>query len=158
MDNSDHQLYYSDDERDSPRWRSRGEYSDEDSESSGSRRSQESESENDNRDLAEDGAVKPPVLQMCTVHKPGAMVEVCKTCHAALAMMRPEVVKQLLAQPPATESVLSRYAGRSDDRQPSMVFSESTLQLAVKTFTQCRFKGKNRFQNLVQKYLSLPSA
>ena len=158
MDNSDHQLYYSDDERDLPRWRSRGEYSDEDSESSGSRRSQESESENDNRDLAEDGAVKPPVLQMCTVHKPGAMVEVCKTCHAALAMMRPEVVKQLLAQPPATESVLSRYAGRSDDRPPSMVFSESTLQLAVKTFTQGRFKGKNHFQNLVQKYLSLPSA
>ena len=64
MDNSDHQLYYSD------------EYSDEDSESSGSRRSQESESENDNRDLAEDGAVKPPVLQMCTVHKSGAML--CK--------------------------------------------------------------------------------
>ena len=50
MDNSDYQLDYSDDERDSPRWR--GEYSDEESESSGSRRSQESESENDNCDLA----------------------------------------------------------------------------------------------------------
>ena len=61
--------------------------------------------------------------------------------------MCPEVVKKLLAQPPATESVLSRYAGRSDDRPPSMVFSESTLQLAMKTFTQGRFKGKNHFQN-----------
>ena len=156
MDDLDDEIYYSHD--DSPRGRSRGEYSDEESESSGSRRSQESESEDDNRDGVEDGAVKPPVLQMCSVHKPGAMLEVCKTCHAALAMMRPEVAKQLLAQPPATESVLSRYAGRSDDRPPSMVFSESTLQLAVKTFTQGRFKGKNHFQNLVQKYLSLPSA
>ena len=73
MDNLDHQLYYSDDERDSPRWRSRGEYSDEESESSGSRRSHESESENDDRDGAEGGTVKSPVLQMCSVHKPGAI-------------------------------------------------------------------------------------
>ena len=36
-------------------------------------------------------------LQMCSKHKPGSMVEVCKVCSAVLTMVRPEVAKQLLA-------------------------------------------------------------
>ena len=37
-----------------------------------------------------------PTLQMCSKHKPGSMLEVCKVYSAALAMVRPEVAKQLL--------------------------------------------------------------
>ena len=146
MDDLDDELYYY--ERDSPRRRPGILYDDEESwsESSASQRSQDSESEKDNCDdgvTVEDGAVRSPFLQMCSVHKPGAMVEVCKTCNAALSMMRPEVTKQLLSPTSVTESVLSRYAGRSDDRPPSMVFSDSTLQLAVKTFR--KVQGKEPF-------------
>ena len=39
----------------------------------------------------------PPTLQMCSKHKPGHMIEVCKVCSAALTMVRPEVAKQLIA-------------------------------------------------------------
>ena len=43
------------------------------------------------------GGVDQPVLQKCSRHKPGAMLEVCKVCSAALSMVRPVVTKQLLA-------------------------------------------------------------
>ena len=57
---------------------------------------------------------------------------------------------------PAVQSVASRYSGRSDEKPPSMVLTDSTLELALNTFTQGRFRGKNHFRDLVNKYLSLP--
>ena len=43
---------------------------------------------------------KLPGLQFCPRHKPGMMVEVCTTCRAALAIVRPEMVKQLFMSCP----------------------------------------------------------
>ena len=99
-----------------------------------------------------------PTLQMCSKHKPGAMIEICKVCSAALAMVRPDIAKQLLAptQAAVPPSALSRYSGRSDEKAPTLIFSDSTLELAYNTFTQGRFRGKTHFPELVKKFLTLP--
>ena len=97
-----------------------------------------------------------PSLQMCSKHRLGSMIEVCKVCSAALAMVRPEVAKELMKPGSTQPSALSRYSGRSDEKPPTLVFSEPTLELAYNTFTQGRFRGKTHFSDLVKKFLTLP--
>ena len=94
-------------------------------------------------------------LQLCPTHPAGEMVEACNDCSKALELLRPEVAKQMLA-PLSVSSVVSRYAGRSDEKTPTMLFSDATLDLAFNTFTQGRFRGKTHFRDLVDKYLTLP--
>ena len=67
-----------------------------------------------------------PTLQ-CQRHPPGSMLECCNDCERALSLLKPEVVKQMLA--PAAQSVSSRYAARSDDKDHSMEFSSATLEV-----------------------------
>ena len=95
-----------------------------------------------------------PTLQLCSAHKPGCMVEVCKTCSAALAMVRPEVAKQLLA--PVTATALARYSARSDEKPPSLHLPSGIVDLAENTFTAGMFRGRSHWNELVQKYLMLP--
>ena len=78
-------------------------------------------------------------LQLCPRHPAGEMVEACTDCSKALGILRPEVAKQMLA-PLIVSSVVSRYAGRSDEKTPTMLFSDATLDLAFNTFTQGRGK------------------
>ena len=49
-----------------------------------------------------------------------------------------------------------RYSGRSDEKAPTLIFSDFTLELAYNTFTQGRFRGKTHFPELVKKFLTLP--
>ena len=100
------------------------------------------------------GKVVVPRLQMCSVHKPGFMVEVCKTCHAALSMVRPEVAKELMTPMPAT--ALARYAARSDEKPPTLILPNAILELAENTFNAGMFRGRAHFKELVQKFLCLP--
>ena len=85
------------------------------------------------------------------MHPLGAMVE---ACDKALDMLKPEHAKRLLA--PKVQSVATRYSGRSDEKPPAMEFSEATMALAHRTFTQGKFKARSHFQNIVGKYVSLP--
>jgi len=75
----------------------------------------------DDGDRFEDNVVGSgltPTLQFWSGHKPGQMIEVCKTCAAALAMGRPEVAKQLIVPVPVT--ALTRYSTRVGEKQPSL--------------------------------------
>ena len=97
------------------------------------------------QDNGDSDHVVPPTLQMCSKHKPGCMIEICIVCSAALTMVRPEVAKQLIAPGSVVApqpSALTRYPGRSDEKPPTLVFSEASLERAFKTFTQGRFRGK----------------
>ena len=88
------------------------------------------------------------------------MIEICIVCSAALTMVRPEVAKQLTAPGSVVApqpSALTRYSGRSDEKPPTLLFSGATLELAYKTFTQGRFRGKSHFHDLVKKFLTLPA-
>ena len=122
------------------------------------RRDEDDEFEDRQVDGGQDDAQEHsvPSMQMCSRHPPGAMVECCVTCEKALNMLKPEHAKQMLA--PAVQSVLSRYSGRSDDKVHSMEFSDATLELAVRTLTQGKYKGgKKHFSEMVDKYISVPA-
>ena len=138
----------SDDSRDSYRRRSEygsgtdGEYDD---------TSADDDVRNDDRD---EGAGVTPTLQLCSAHKPGNMVEVCKTCSAALSMVRPEVAKQLIAPVPVT--ALTRYSARSDEKPPSLFLPAGIIELAENTFNAGMFRSRSHWNELVQKFLCLP--
>ena len=96
----------------------------------------------DDGDRIEDNAVGSgltPTLQLCSAHKPGQMIEVCKTCAAALAMGRPEVAKQLIVPVPVT--ALTRYSTRSGEKQPSLFLPAGFIELAVNTFNADMFRS-----------------
>ena len=79
------------------------------------------------------------------------MIEVCKTCAAALAMGRPEVAKQLIVPVPVT--ALTRYSTRSGEKQPSLFLPAGIIELAENTFNAGMFRGRFHWKELVQKYL-----
>ena len=82
------------------------------------------------------------------------MLECYNDCERALSLLKPEVVKQMLA--PAAQSVSSWYAARSDDKDHSMEFSSATLELAVQTLTRGKYRGgRKHFNEMVEKYISV---
>ena len=106
------------------------------------------------KDDKDEGAGVTPTLQLCSAHKPGNMVEVCKTCSAALSMVRPEVAKQLIAPVPVT--ALTRYSARSDEKPPSLFLPAGIIELAENTFNAGMFRSRSHWNELVQKFLCLP--
>ena len=66
------------------------------------------------------------------------MIEVCKTCAAALAMGRPEVAKQLIVPVPVT--ALTRYFTRS-----------GIIELAVNTFNADMFRSICQLEQMFMK-------
>ena len=73
------------------------------------RSSEESEEEDDEDHKATEKLARVPGLTFCPDHKPGQMIEVCLTCRTALALVRPNVAKQLMI-PDKTSSAVHRYA------------------------------------------------
>ena len=108
----------------------------------------------DVRKQFEEGRIVVPRLQLCSVHKPGHMVEVCQTCNKALSMLMPEVAKEMMTPMPAT--ALARYAARSDEKAPTLILPNGIVELAENTFHAGMFRGRSHFNELVQKYLCLP--
>ena len=107
------------------------------------------------RSEAVDQLARVPGLTFCPVHKPGQMVEVCKTCRTVLAIVRPAVAKQLLI-PGKTSSAVHRYATRSDEQEPSLFLPGNIVDLAENVFTSGTYKSKTHWQELVKKFLTLP--
>ena len=93
---------------------------------------------------------------MCDDHPPGSMTKACGICAAALDLVRPEVAKSWLAPVIVAKAAVARYAVRSDEKPPTLMFSESTLDLAVNTLTQGKFRNNSHFQELTRNYLRLP--
>ena len=100
------------------------------------------------RSEAVDQLARVPGLTFCPVHKPGQMVEVCKTCRTVLALVRPAVAKQLLI--PGRPCLLC-IAMRLDQtsRSPVYFYLETLL-------TKLRMSSKTHWQELVKNFLTLP--
>ena len=77
------------------------------------------------------------------------MIEVCKTCAAALAMGRPEVAKQLIVPVPVT--ALTRYSTRSGEKQPSLFLPAGFIELAVITFNADMFRSICQLEQMFMK-------
>ena len=96
-----------------------------------------------------------PGLTFCPQHKPGQMVEICLTCRAVLSMVKPDMAKQLII-PNKSTSAVHRYASRSDEQLPSLVFPAGLLELAENVFNSGMYRSKAHWLELVNKYLTLP--
>ena len=94
-------------------------------------------------------------LTFCPTHKPGSMVEMCLTCRAVLALVRPEVAKELMIPEKATSAV-HRYSARSDEQPPSLIMPERAIELAENVFNSGTYKNKGHWQDIVKKFLTLP--
>ena len=98
--------------------------------------SEESDDENESSKAAEQ-LTRVPGLTFCPEHKPGQMVEVCLTCRTALALVRPNVAKELMI-PTKTSSAVHRYAMRSDEKKPSLFLPGTIVDLAENVFVQVK--------------------
>ena len=63
--------------------------------------------------VAGDQLARVTGLTFCPTHRPGFMVEMCLTCRAVLALVRPEVAKELMI-PDKASSAVHCYSTRSD--------------------------------------------
>ena len=105
--------------------------------------------------VAADQLARVTGLTFCATHRPGFMVEMCLTCRAVLALVRPEVAKELMI-PNKASSAVHRYSTRSDEQPPSLTFPESAVELAENVFNSGTYKNKGHWQALVKNYLTLP--
>ena len=82
---------------------------------------EESEAESGHDDTHASGSEAQDIpLQLCPRHPAGEMVEACISCSMALGLLRPEVAEQMIS-PLTVSSVVSRYAGRSYEKTPTML-------------------------------------
>ena len=100
------------------------------------------------RSEAVDQLARVPGLTFCPVHKPGQMVEVCKTCRTVLALVRPAVAKQLLI--PGRPCLLCITMRLDQTSRSTVYFYLETL------LTKLRMSSKTHWQELVKKFLTLP--
>ena len=83
------------------------------------------------------------------------MVEMCLTCRAVLALVRPGVAKELMI-PGKVTSAVHRYSSRSDDQPPTLIMPDSAIELAENVFNSGTYKNKGHWQDVVKKFLTLP--
>ena len=126
-----------------------------------------SASESDVEENMEEGELEDPKaaadqlaritgLTFCPTHKPGSMVEMCLTCRAVLALVRPGVAKELMI-PGKVTSAVHRYSSRSDDQPPTLIMPDSAIELAENVFNSGTYKNKGHWQDVVKKFLTLPT-
>ena len=113
------------------------------------RSSEESEEEDDEDHKATEKLARVPGLTFCPDHKPGQMIELCLTCRTALALVRPNMAKQLMI-PDKTSSAVHRYATRSDEKKPTLFLSSNMVDLAENVFTSGLFNSNTHWQDLVK--------
>ena len=121
--------------------------------------------EDHKEDEAEDSVHKKKIdllskVILCAKHKSGFMVpHSCTTCATALGLIKdPAIVKKLvLNTKPSGSTLVSRYSGRCDTVDPTLVLSSDTIQNALNIFTKGVFKDHRQWAEVIKKYLCLPA-
>ena len=106
---------------------------------------------------------EPPeasVVQFCSTHKVDLQPQTCNACRHVSRMVRPNVLKELVKTKGVKEdsdipSAAARFC-RSDTVEPTMVLSESTMDLAIKVFSLGKFKLPHHYENLTKELMYLP--
>ena len=99
-------------------------------------------------------------ISLCSKHKSGFMVpHSCKMCAAALGLIKDtEIVEKLvLNTKPSGSTLVSRYSGRCDTVDPTLVLSSDTIQNALNIFTKGVFKDQRQWSEVIRKFLCLPA-
>ena len=117
---------------------------------SGSRSSQSSPYESDRADEnlspANDTVDPPAAVSFCLKHKRNEAIDTCPTCRACQA--------SVAAAPSPSEIVPPANArfSRSDEKAPTVVFRDTTLDLMCNVFSAGRFKVANHFEELTKEH------
>ena len=99
---------------------------------------------------------------MCTIHGNNLVPDVCNVCRHCTHFIKAPVVKQLVvASAPTVSAVIPGPADRllvrrSDERDPTLVFTQEEMAIASKLFTMGTLK-KGHFEELTRDHLFLPA-
>ena len=98
---------------------------------------------------------------MCSVHGNHLEPNTCNSCNGVKKMLKPAVLAELTkgsTEVPEGEvpSAAKRFS-RSDETPPSLILSDSAMELAAKVFSLGKFKLPKHFDELTKEYLFLPT-
>ena len=96
-------------------------------------------------------------LQLCSSHGPGLMTNDCQMCYEAWSRISDSDIVKMLTANAGKSDLVQRYSGRCDEVSATLSLSQSTIQIAQNVFTKGIFRDKECWQNIVTKYLTLPS-
>ena len=93
-------------------------------------------------------------VQFCSSHGVDLQPDTCNVCRHVGRMIRPEVMKELIkpkvseqeAEVPSTVACFCR----SDEPKPTLTFSDTSMELAIKIFSLGKFKIPHHFDNLTK--------
>ena len=100
-------------------------------------------------------------VQFCSIHKVDLKPDTCNVCRHVSHMIKPNVLKELVRGGPRSgggdvPSAAERFC-RSDEKPPSLILTETSMDLATKIFSLGRFKVPHHFEDLTKEYLFLPN-
>ena len=100
-------------------------------------------------------------LVLCSKHKQGQMLHTCPSCSAALTLITDKKIIEKLFLNTDTESagasLLSRYSGRCDAVEPTLVLDPFTVKVAASIFTKGVWKDTRTWSDIIKKFLLLPN-
>ena len=99
-------------------------------------------------------------MVLCKKHKPGSMVpQSCTTCATAVSLFKDKAIieKIVLNSSSSRSTLVSRYNGRCDAADPTLVLSADTIQNALNIFTKGVFKDQRQWAQVIKDYLCLPT-
>ena len=110
--------------------------------------------------------VEHGMIKLCDVHnlnvQPGSSCTKCQLATRSVGKhVMPEVLRLLREKTVSTEdipSAVERYAGRLDEKSPTLTFSESDLALAVSVFGRGKMIPASLFEELTKEFLFLPAS
>ena len=100
------------------------------------------------------------MMVLCKKHKPGSMVpQSCTTCATAVSLFKDKAIieKIVLNSSSSRSTLVSRYNGRCDAADPTLVLSADTIQNALNIFTKGVFKDQRQWAQVIKDYLCLPT-
>ena len=101
-------------------------------------------------------------LVLCSKHKQGQMLYTCPFCSAALALITDKrIIEKLFLNTDADiesagASLISRYSGRCDVVEPTLVLDPSTVKVAASIFSKGVWKDSRMWTEIIKSFLTLP--
>ena len=109
----------------------------------------------------EETVVNDARVILCSKHKNNLMLETCNACRCCSRLVGPDMARQLrihgnLPRTSAITGPATRLLGRrSNEIDPTLVFSKEELDTASRMFSMGRFR-KGHWEELVRDYLRCP--
>ena len=105
--------------------------------------------------------VEDPKVLFCSIHEVDLKPDTCNACLHVSHMIKPNVLKELRKEGRKVNmgdfpSAAARFC-HSDEKPPTLILSDSSMELATKIFSLGRFKVPHHFEDLTKEHLFLPA-